>query len=84
MVPQEPAACCNKTKHSFVFDLRNHMMVPQEPSVSLHKIITFFNVCFQEPNHGSARTISFMQYKNAFCSVWSQEPYDGSAGTMSF
>ncbi len=32
MVLQEPFVLCNKTMLSVVFGLRNHMMVPQEPS----------------------------------------------------
>ena len=62
MVLQEPAVLCNETMLSVASGLRNHIMVPQEPSLFEHSstnLNTSEILLSQEPYHGSPGTIQF-------------------------
>ena len=62
MVLQEPSVLCNETLLSVAFGFRNHIMVPQEPSLFEHSstnLSTSEILLSQEPYHGSPRTINF-------------------------
>ena len=62
MVLQEPTVLFDKTMLSVAFGLRNHMMVPQEPSLFEHsstKLNTSAIVLSQDPYHGSSGSIPF-------------------------